>query len=111
MGVTRAEAAIALAVGEDILAGHKDQFKPYPRVVNWLAYIGANSAGESRIDVFVGDMRYATEIANSSTGLVIDMNKDVVPVRIPIPAGQLLRIVVTKIGSVSVTTVYFNTVP
>jgi hypothetical protein len=111
MGIFFAEGAAAAAVGTDLMAANKDQFKGTGRLITGIAYVGSTAAGDAGVDIFVGDVRHITDYKNTTAAQAPTKNADWIAVRIYVPAGELIRAVVTDAGVGNATRVFFNTVP
>ncbi len=92
MGEVRFVGAAAVAVNTDLLKDNEFQKVPYPRLMTARMITGSAVAGDSTIDLFVGETRIGS-LVNTSTGEGA-ANVDLYPQTALIPANVSLRAIV-----------------
>lgn len=91
-------AAATAVVGYDLLTGQRDARTPYARKLDGLAYVGSANVGDTVVEIFVQGQSVG-KYANSSTGVGVDKQKDVMPLNIRVPANALIEAKVTDAAS------------
>jgi len=102
-----AVAAATAVVGYDLLKDVPENRLPYARIIDGFAYVGANAAAESTVEIWINGVKKGT-YANSSTGLVIDQNKDLMGMNLYIAANEQLQAIVKTAPTVSPVVVQFE---
>lgn len=104
-----ASAAAAVAVHTDLLDGNAQARRPWGRMIIAVGFCGSAAIGDALIDLFVEDTK-VMDVANTKLGLFPN-NDDMVPCRLPIPAGALLRAVVHTTLTTNAGNLVIDTVP
>jgi len=91
-------AAATAAVGYDLMTGIAEARVPYARIMDGFALVGSAAAGDTVVDLFINGTKKGT-YANTSTGVAIDQNKDLMGMDLFIGANQLIEVKVTDAAS------------
>lgn len=86
-----------LTLGTDMLSGHRDARATRARQIVGIALVGSAAAGDMAVDLYVDGQRKGNYI-NSSTGVVVDMDKDFIAMDTYVPANALIEAIITDAG-------------
>lgn len=84
-------AAATAVVGYDLLTDNRQQVLPYPRVILGLKLTGSAAAGDTKVELWVGERRIG-EYFNTNTGY--GNADDIQPVNTPVPPGTPIHLIV-----------------
>ena len=102
---TRSRTAAVAVVGFDLLENETYARSPNARQLTGIAYTGSAVVGDTAIDVFVGEVRVGSFF--NSALLTPQVNRDIFPMNVPIPAGSQLR--ATVVDAAATSPVFFTT--
>jgi len=91
-------AAATAVVGYDLMTGIPEQRTPYARIIDGFALVGSAAAGDTVVDLIINGTKKGS-YANTSTGVAIDQNKDLMGMDLFVPANSLIQVVVTDAAS------------
>jgi len=87
--------AAKAAKGENLANGLFWEKSQYTRQITGIALVGSTAAGDTIIGIYYGTTK-VMQITNSSTGVAVDTDKDLIPHNssLACPAGVDIRVVV-----------------
>ncbi len=85
---TKSLAAASAVVGVDLLSSETYRIANYPRMIHAIGLTGSTAAGDTAVELFVGNLRIG-EFFNSSTGAPQAL-RDMFNVNAMVGAGEVL---------------------
>jgi len=97
------EGSAGSAVGTDLFSSSRQRTAGYNRVITAIGLVGSANPSDAAVDLFIGS-RFAGRFFNTTGGAnkVPTANADMKPIRVPVPAGEPIALLIADAGATNV---------